>query len=49
MKTNITIRVDSEILRQVRILAAEVCSSISGLLSAKLEEMVREKKELLPL
>ena len=44
MKTNITLKVDSEILRQVRILAAEEGSSISGLLSAKLEEIVREKK-----
>ena len=44
MKSNITLKLDSEILRQVRILAAEEGSSISGLLSAKLEEIVREKK-----
>jgi len=44
MKTNITLKLDSEILRHARILAAEESSSISGLLSAKLEEIVREKK-----
>ena len=44
MKTNITLKLDSEILRQVRILAAEEGSSISGLLAAKLQEMVRERK-----
>lgn len=44
MKTNVTLKLDSEILRQVRILAAEEGSSISGLLSAKLEEIVRDNK-----
>jgi hypothetical protein len=44
MKTNITLKLDSEILREVRIIAAQEGSSISGLLAAKLEEIVRERK-----
>jgi hypothetical protein len=45
MKTNITLKLDSKTLREVRIIAAEQGSSISGLLSAKLEEIVRERKK----
>lgn len=44
MKTNITLKIDSEILRQVRIIAAEEGSSISGLLASKLQELVRQRK-----
>jgi hypothetical protein len=44
MKTNITLKIDSEILREVRIMAAEEGSSISGLLASKLEEVVRQRK-----
>jgi hypothetical protein len=44
MKTNITLKLDSEILREVRILAAEQGRSISGLLSEKLQEVLRERK-----
>lgn len=44
MKTNVTLKLDSKILREVRILAAEQGSSISGLLSEKLEEIVRDRK-----
>ena len=44
MKTNITLKLDAEVLREIRILAAEEGSSISGLLAAKLEELVRERK-----
>jgi len=44
MKTNITLKLDAEILREARILAAEEGSSISGLLAAKLEELVKERK-----
>jgi hypothetical protein len=44
MKANITLKLDAEILREARILAAEEGSSISGLLAAKLEELVRERK-----
>jgi hypothetical protein len=44
MKTNITLKLDSEILRQVRVLAAQEGTSISGLLASKLEELVRQRK-----
>ena len=44
MKANITLKLDSAILRQVRILAAEEGTSISALLAAKLEEVVRQRK-----
>jgi hypothetical protein len=44
MKTNITLKLDSEILREVRIIAAQEGSSISGLLAAKLEEIIQERK-----
>jgi hypothetical protein len=44
MKTNVTLKLDATVLREVRILAAEEGSSISALLTAKLEEIVRERK-----
>ncbi len=44
MKTNITLKLDAALLREARILAAEEDRSISGLLAAKLEELVRERK-----
>ena len=40
MKTNITLKLDTDILREARILAAEEGLSISGLLAAKLDEVV---------
>jgi hypothetical protein len=44
MKTNITLKLDATLLREVRILAAEEGTSISALLSARLEEIVRQRK-----
>lgn len=44
MKTNITLKLDADLLREVRILAAEEGCSISGLLAARLESIVRERK-----
>ena len=44
MKTNFTLKIDSEILREVRIMAAEEGSCISGLLASKLQELVRQRK-----
>jgi hypothetical protein len=44
MKTNITLKLDMDILREARILAAEEGLSISGLLAAKLDEVVRQRK-----
>jgi hypothetical protein len=44
MKTNITLKVDSALLREIRILAAEEGTSISALLAARLEKIVEERK-----
>lgn len=45
MKTNITLKLDSDVIREARVLAAEEGSSVSALLAAKLEELVRERKK----
>ena len=44
MKTNVTLKLDSDLLREARIMAAEEGNSISSLLAARLEELVRERK-----
>jgi hypothetical protein len=44
MKANITLKLDAELLREVRILAAQEGTSVSALLAARLEQMVRERK-----
>jgi hypothetical protein len=44
MKTNITLKIDSQILREIRIIAAEEGRSISGLLASKLQELVLQRK-----
>ena len=44
MKTNITLKLDADLLREARVLAAEEGRSVSGLLTDRLEEMVRERK-----
>ena len=44
VKANVTLKIDSELLREARILAAEENSSISALLAARLEQAVRERK-----
>jgi len=44
MKANITLKLDTDLLRKVRILAAEEGVSVSGLLAAKLDEVVRQRK-----
>ncbi len=44
MKANITLKLDSDVLREARILAAEEGRSVSALLAAKLEEIVRQRK-----
>ena len=45
MKTNVTLKLDADLLREARILAAEQGSSISALLAAQLEKVVRERKD----
>lgn len=44
MKTNITLKIEADLLREARVLAALEGSSISALLAAKLEQTVRERK-----
>ena len=44
MKTNVTLKLDTDLLRAVRILAAEEDTSISALLAARLEQIVQERK-----
>jgi hypothetical protein len=44
MKTNVTLKLDAELLKEARVLAAEQGSSISRMLATKLEELVRERK-----
>lgn len=44
MKTNVTLKIDADLLREARILAAVEGSSISALLAARLEQAVRERK-----
>lgn len=44
MKTNVTLKLDTALLREIRILAAEDGTSISALLAARLEQIVRERK-----
>ena len=43
MKTNVTLKMDVELLREARILAAKQGTSISRMLSETLEEMVRRE------
>jgi hypothetical protein len=44
MKTNITLKLDAALLREIRVLAAEEGTSISALLAARLEQIVNERK-----
>ena len=45
MKRNITLAIDHELLKQARALAAQRGTSISGLLAAELERLVRNDEE----
>jgi len=44
MKVNITLKIDADLLRQARVLAAEECTTVSALLAAQVEQVVRERK-----
>lgn len=44
MKTNITLKLDADLLREVRIAAAEEGTSVSAMLARKLEEIVRDRR-----
>jgi hypothetical protein len=43
-KTNVTLTIDADLLREARILAAAEGTSVSGLIRARLEELVRRSK-----
>jgi hypothetical protein len=44
MKTNVTLKLDADLLREVRIMAASEGTSISALLAERLAKMVRERR-----
>jgi hypothetical protein len=44
VKTNVTLKLDTDLLREARVLAAEEGRSISALLTDRLEALVRERK-----
>ena len=44
MKTNITLKLDRDLVRKARILAAEQDTSISALLAEQLEKTIRERE-----
>lgn len=44
MKTNVTLKLDADLLREARVLAAEEGQSISALLTERLEALVQERK-----
>jgi len=44
MKTNVTLKLDADLLREARVMAAEEGRSLSALLSDRLEAMIRDRK-----
>ena len=44
MKTNVTLRIDADLLREAKVLAAKRNSSVSRLLAQLLEDLVRDDK-----
>ena len=44
MQTNVTLRLDVDVLREARVVTAEEGRSMSALLSDRLEAIVRERK-----
>ena len=44
VKANITLKLDTNLLREAKFLAAETGTSISALLAERLEHIVRERK-----
>ncbi len=43
MKTNITLRMEQQLIREARILAAKRGTSVSRMLATQLEELVRDR------
>ncbi len=44
MKTNVTLKIEANLLKEARVLAAEEGTSISAMLAGRLEQAVRERK-----
>lgn len=44
MKANITLKLDADVIREARVMAAEEGKSVSGLLADELERLVRERR-----
>lgn len=44
MKMNVTLKLDADLLREARVLAAEEGRSLSALLTDRLEALIRERK-----
>jgi CRISPR/Cas system-associated protein Csm6 len=44
MKTNLTLKIDKQLLREAKVLAAQQDTSISALIAGQLEKLVRERK-----
>lgn len=44
MKSNIKLKLDAAVLREIRVLAAKGGTSINALLAGRLEQIVRERK-----
>jgi 16S rRNA G527 N7-methylase RsmG len=44
MTSNITLKIDTDLLREAKVIAAEQGSSLSALVAGRLEELVRERK-----
>jgi len=44
MKTNVTLKIESDLLREARVLAAEEGTSMSAMLAAQLEQAVLERR-----
>ncbi len=44
MKTNVTLRLDAELLRETKVIAAKEGRSVSALVTDRLESLVREHK-----
>jgi predicted transcriptional regulator len=44
-KTNITLKLDADLLKRVKVLAAQTGTSVSAMLTTKLEEVVTKDEE----
>ncbi len=45
MKANITLRLDSDLIREAKVLAAQKGTSVSRMMAEQLEELVRREKD----